>query len=666
MKKQIGLALSFVVIGSTLFSCNTYAKGKIVFNLNGGAFTDQTFSTDYLEGKAGEPIKIAIPDPVKADSYFVGWREKASDGSYRVINKRLSEDNNSYYYYPYGTDTFYAYFEPLTQIHFAFPDAPVVKNPTIVTPKLDAASFSVNVLNGYASKTLSSTDSLPTATADDYIFSYWYSQYPLVSSLDANQQKHYSEDKSQALGEYRFDSAFGTDYMSFPVVSAGDTFTLYAKWEANPVVTVHFNIADIADVSFPTPKYSSIEDKLADVFRTSLNIDFSKAGPYYYPADESHRFHGLYTHSDLTGAFYLDSKIGDASMDLYLKWDNQITLTLDYQGGTLENAGQAIFTTYYSGDVLGQVFYSDHKPMKAHADFVRYTLDGKDFDFATALPDQPTVTLKAVYDDYPTLTLAYDYPTSFTGTMLSGTTLIRSAGSSIAADLKALKGTDLQDTTVEAESFVTKDASGTVTEFTDTNMPNTDMTVYLTIDYKMLFSVYAYRMNGTAAETLPDVASITSYFGSDILVGTTVTHQILESSFGTDLRADVTSAGTTYCFDGFYSDDALASRFVFPIAPKTSHTDVPTFSIYRKFTQAIHLNFVASVDLTTPLKDAAGEALSLAVLPGGNPSDYAAKFAALLNTGGKTYKSLAVLENGSPVSLGSLLPTADATIVVTY
>ena len=105
--------LSAFIALSFLSSCSQGLTGRIYFDLNGGVFLDNSFSTNYLSGQSGTPVKVNIPDPYKEGYYFVGWREKTKEGSYREINKRRAEDGSAYYYYPYGSDTFYAYFEPL-------------------------------------------------------------------------------------------------------------------------------------------------------------------------------------------------------------------------------------------------------------------------------------------------------------------------------------------------------------------------------------------------------------------------------------------------------------------------------------------------------------------------------------------------------------------------
>jgi hypothetical protein len=107
-----GLLISLFLVG-----CKTTQKGRIYFVTNDGTITDKNFSTDYLEGVSGTPIKIELPKVVKTGYYFVGWREKDSQGNYRAITKLVAEDGSDYYYYPYGNDTLYAYFEPETTLH---------------------------------------------------------------------------------------------------------------------------------------------------------------------------------------------------------------------------------------------------------------------------------------------------------------------------------------------------------------------------------------------------------------------------------------------------------------------------------------------------------------------------------------------------------------------
>ena len=110
--KRIPVALT-ILFSLSLISCGK-AKGRINFVLNGGSFVSPAFSTEYLEGTAGERIEVEIPDCKKEGYFFVGWMEKDKNGKYRAIDKRISDDGkDSYYFYPYGSTTLYAYFEPL-------------------------------------------------------------------------------------------------------------------------------------------------------------------------------------------------------------------------------------------------------------------------------------------------------------------------------------------------------------------------------------------------------------------------------------------------------------------------------------------------------------------------------------------------------------------------
>ena len=108
--KKANLGLGLLFLSTLLPACRAGVTGRIYFDLDGGVFTDESFSTEMLVGDAGTPVEIKIPDPVKEGYYFVGWREKNSDGSYRQISKKLTSDGTLSYFYPYGNDTFYAYF----------------------------------------------------------------------------------------------------------------------------------------------------------------------------------------------------------------------------------------------------------------------------------------------------------------------------------------------------------------------------------------------------------------------------------------------------------------------------------------------------------------------------------------------------------------------------
>jgi hypothetical protein len=78
-------------------------------------------------------------------------------------------------------------------------------------------------------------------------------------------------DTTKTMGEYRFDKAFAaTDPMSFP----SGQVTLYAKWEADPTVTLHFNLDGIEDVTFQA-RNESLKDKVTAAIESALSTSYT-------------------------------------------------------------------------------------------------------------------------------------------------------------------------------------------------------------------------------------------------------------------------------------------------------------------------------------------------------------------------------------------------------
>ena len=166
MKRKASVVILSSVLSLSLFSCNNQSfSGTIVFDLNEGTFPS-SFNKTSLVGKPGDRIDASIiPDPTREGYEFVGWRTLVGD-HYENISFQIGEDGKEYTWYPYGTATWYAYFEPQVQIHFDLTDGTSERNASLVAPVRGAESFdSANgLLNGYTSKVIPSTEYLPTAT----------------------------------------------------------------------------------------------------------------------------------------------------------------------------------------------------------------------------------------------------------------------------------------------------------------------------------------------------------------------------------------------------------------------------------------------------------------------------------------------------------------------
>jgi hypothetical protein len=621
-----GLLISLFLVG-----CKTTQKGRIYFVTNDGTITDKNFSTDYLEGVSGTPIKIELPKVVKTGYYFVGWREKDSQGNYRAITKLVAEDGSDYYYYPYGNDTLYAYFEPETTLTF---DLSKALNAAFVSPKKNASDFSSGILSGYVNKTIPSVDYLPTASAEHETFQYWYTQYPLSKVKEAEGNvSYYVLDTTKTLGEYRFDKSFAaTDPMSFP----SGQVTLYAKWEADPTVTLHFNLDGIEDVTFQA-RNESLKDKVTAAIESALSTSYTASG-LFYPADtKAKKLAGLYYDAAFKYEASLDSPIFDSNLDLYFRWKDAIVVTLDFAGGKAQEVSSVVLDGYYGGDILPESVLTTYKPTKENATFETYTYNGKEFIFdGTLLPDQD-VTLLATYRENPTLTLAYQYPSDYAGVKLTDiTTKIYPEGASIATALSSFRAS-LTDPLLEDQGLVMVSADGQEKTATLETMPATDTKIVLKIAEKEKVTLTTY----TAADTaLAGVEDVVSYAGSR--------ESVSIATLGTDLAKDLTLESTTYVYDGLYSDAALTAR-VTTLSGKASQTALPTLTLYRKETVGIQLTFLAKAD-----NSLIGTCY---VIPGREYVAFKDRIEAVIGTD----KTL-TLQDGTPLS--TLLPQTDTTLLV--
>ncbi len=611
--------------------------GRITFELNGGSFPD-SFGTTYIEGESGTAILTEIPDPSKDGYYFVGWREKAKDGSYRIINKRTDKDGKSYYFYPYVNDVFYAYFEPLSTITFDLTIGEDVAS--LVAPKVDSSSFQDGKLNGYASKKLLSLDYLPTVSVAEgghLTFDSWYTKYPLKGVTDENGQKHYSLDITGEPGEYEFDRSFGTDNMSFPI-SDDNNFVLYAKWTVDPTITVHYNLDGVEDSVFQGRNNISsvLISEMLEKTGIDLNVDNQD---YFYTSDKKKRFKGFYLDSELKSRFNLTSTIADINIDLYVGWDVQVTVTLDYNGGECDGKDTEVFADeYYSGDILGEEFLANHTPTALEKDFVSYQLDGVDFNLAKDDLPNNDITLVAVYDEYPTLKLHYDYPEYYTGTKLSDSESKIKSGSDIFSLLQEFRDA-CTDTELVVIGFYKLD--GTVKKDLNSEyMPSEDTDIYLQLNYRP-YVEYEVYLNAASNYERQEAYSEKVYLSDG---------DIIDMTYLEDRTKSISKDGETYLFDGFYTDETFTSNVLFPLSLSSSHGMVVSRTLYQKMTKAIDISFV---------EKSTGEAIGIVkVLPGSKIVD-SKETATLLGTYSKL--TLVVDDNEKTTSY---FPTTSSTIYV--
>lgn len=635
MKKKYFLVSILTMSSFLLPSCSNAYTGKIIFDLDGGVFLDEDFSTNFLVGEAGSPITQTIPIPYKEGYFFVGWREKKKDGSYRTINKRLSEDGNEYYYYPYGIDTFYAYFEPLVTIHFDLGEGK--EKGKIIAPKYENENFSIDTLSGYASKTIASTDYLPSVDASEMHlnFEYWYSKYPFTISTDKNNIEHYSLDTTKSEGVYRFDKGTFQNNMEFLL----EDITLYANYTQDPTITIHYNIDGMENYSFLAK--DSVEDELINDMKEKFNIDYSISSEnYYYPNDtKDYRFAGFYLDEKFTQVFFISSPIYTSSFDLYLKWNKKINLTLDYNGGKVDSKEKETISSYYSDDILGLDFYSSHIPSKDDGTFINYIdEESKIFDLRfDALPSND-LTLKATYQDYPILTLNYDYPSNYTGEKLDAIKYQIAPFKSITDVLKEFKDA-LNEEKFIGKYFYTLSTDNKKITYQSDEMLDVDLTLYLQVDYVATLNIITYTNESGNYLIDEEISPISVSFKE----GQNLTSQDIPS-----LEDEIIIDDNHYLYDELYIDSSLNQTVTFPLYKESNHNEIPILTLYRKMTKGIKLTFIYEGETD--------EIGSLYVIPGSDISKYVDEINALVGN----YESLSIDDK----TITSLLPFKDSTIVV--
>lgn len=561
------LSLSLPVLPS----CSMSMKGTINFDLNGGYFLDESFSTKSLTGDSGTPVFIDIPNPIKEGYYFVGWKEKNSSGEYVVINKRLHDDGTSYYYYPYGEDTFYAYFEPLVTITFD-----PIDDISLTSPKYESENFSSidNTLNGYSSKSILSTDYLPSVDASSIHknFQYWYSEYPLVEVVDENKVTHYKIDTSQEKGIYQFDKAF-KGYMQFLL---DENITLYAYYTLDPRVTVHMNIEGVEDYSFYGK--GDIEGELIEMMSEKFSIDYSlDTDRYYYPNEtKDYRFDGFYLNDSFTSRFSLSSSIGDYDFDIYLKWNKRVTLTIDLNGGNINGQETYVINDYYQEDKLSDETFFANIPIKEHSTFIEYTYNGAPFSYKRDSLVDSEMTLIATYEDDLVLTLKYDYPDLYSNQKEENKFYYKKGDSIDTNQLDEFKLAIIDDNLITGEFYILDE------ENNKCNIPTSiddDLTIYLTLNYRSKMNVISILSDGSEEEK---TLHFPSYDGIEIL-----------NSYSdiTDYDLKIEKEGNTFLYDGLYLDKELISPLILPISFTPNQEESKIINIYRKMTKAINITF---------------------------------------------------------------------------
>lgn len=559
-------------------SCQSTQVGtiKLIFDSN-ISFVDASYNSKELKGPSGTKIENGLPDMKQEGYYFIGWREKDSNGNYRAISKLKDADSDaSYYYYPYGTDYLYPYFEKEVKITF---DAGV--NSTIVEPATKTTGYDDNYLNfkGYTNKTISSTNFLPTATKEHARFQYWYTTKKIVKVNNAEGGGyHYALDNASETGVYRFDTAFGTDNMKF----LDNSFTLYASWEDDPYVTLNFGLDGIENYKFQAYD-ENIEDKLKDAIKTRLNVEYTDNGLFY----QDKKLAGIYLDPEFTKLTSLDIEVSSYDLSLYMKWLTKADVTLDYNGGTFQGQASTKLDGYYDTDTISKETLDQYVPTKENATFTGWELDGETF-----VPGQTTISktavLKAVYDDNPSLSVTYIYPIGYEGSLEGKITHEYKLGDDISSFIKGMENSSLLE---EGEHFVGVYQATNQTEESDLSQMNfVPVTSYLMPKDN---TRYFISIGVDEKVTLKDVIDgILSEEGNTKFFSNIDTVNL--EAFEANPKADVGDK----IFDGLYSDQNCTNRIVsdrngttYALTDRARKWYSSGSTIYRKRTTGVMLTF---------------------------------------------------------------------------
>ena len=676
MNKKASLVILSSLLSLSLFSCDNSMMATITFDfsLSGGSFPGANLTT--LEGRPGDKLYFdQIPEPVLNGYRFVSWLTLRGN-KYEAIKYQVDPDDQNkreYTSYPYGKVTWYAYFEPELTLSFDLGDG--VDNGKIIAPVnvLDDGAFDSqdNTLNGYTTLSIPSVDYLPTATADNMTFQYWYTEYPLMAKADEKTgMTHFVLDTTAEKGEYRFDTGFATagilgSGMEFPKID-GENLTLYAKWQEDPYVLIHYGLEGVeddvayveklSDGSFETPAQAVLS-----AFEETLGIDLTDDGEKTIQ-DGAKRFAGLYLDEEFTEGFAINetTPISGNVLDIYVKWDDRLDLSFDYGDGLVDGKDrEEIDGQYYVGDVLGQDFLAAHSPSKENSTFVGYQLNGEQFDIVSTplpKPDDGSSSLHftASFDDYPELSLVLNYPGSKEDVSLFPSYF--QAGTSIETIVRNAIG-EIEDGYAFAglTSVPTSEVGKTEPEeFGLLFMPEEDTTLYVNIGYPLEVNVHdCFGVYG--GSYTQDAADVTKHlFGASLDSEGNFVPQSFDVS---TLRYSEESRewnGLTYFFDGLFLDDGFQTPFI--LGASSISTEAPVvMDVYQKFTEGITLELVDDNDVLG----------SFEVLPNSRVDDsFYEKVQKVLPEFTPEEYDLYIVVDGEDYLLQTFLPTTDQTIVV--
>lgn len=639
-KKQVCLALLSTLM---VTSCQSVQTGTIKFEFDKTkiSFVDPSYNSYELKGQSGTKIENGLPDVKQEGYYFVGWREKDSNGNYRAISQLKDESTNeTYYCYPYGTDILYPYFEKEVKITF---DCGV--NGKLVAPTNLSNDYTASIYSGYTNKVIYSTNFLPTASKENSRFQYWYTTKKIVKVNNTEGGGyHYALDESSEDGIYQFDKAFGTDNMTF----LDSDFTLYAYYEDNPYVTLNFGITGINDYTFQAYD-ESIETKLREAIKSTLNVDYTDDALYYPANNPTKKLSGIYLDQEYTKSTSLDIKVSNSDLNLYMRWNDRTTVTLDFNGGNYNGETTKVLDNYYIDDVVSKSDLDNYVPTKENATFVGWKLE----DGTTVTPDHTTVTknmvIKAIFDDNPVLNVTYIYPVGYSKSSKTVTTEKFKAGENVKSYILSLMDDSLLS---EGEHYNGLYQATNNTESSSLNEKNyvAVTSPYMsstTTNYYISVAVDEKVTLKTIKDGTVESAETSKYFSK--------TDTVKLEEFGLGLDQD----DGDLIYDGLYQDQACTKKIV---SNRTGSTYDLTDSknkyykgdstVYRKMTTGVMFTF----------KNLSGEEIGSATfIPGKRVSDNDVK-SRMLSKFNITYTNFYEDENASKEI--TTIPTTSKTIYV--
>ena len=588
--KKFGPVLFSIFVSSC---SNLSSTGTIHFVLEEGAtFADPNFSTSFITGESNSIIINGLPQAKKEGYYFVGWREYIN-GSYQFLQTRLITDSTSPFYgqevylYPYGSTTLYTYFEPEETIVFDL-NLGEEFEPKIVAPSIQNRDFNIDTktLYGYEKKEFSSKNYFPTATCLNKTFSYWAIEYPLEESIDPNTKRtFFTVNYNGEQGLYNFFDFFKTaQSFSFPrLTDERNSLTLKAIWIDNTNVNIHLGLDDLTSSFFA--QNQNIYSNIIESIETNLGpITYNEKQEIFIRNNE-YKLIGCFLDSDYTYEFPISSNISEVSLDLYLLWGKKISVTLDYNGGTLNGETSSSFSLY-GYEKLPLESYLEF-PTKEATYFKYYQYEDEKVNLSTFTLPNEDIILTASYTSFPTLVLSYQFPESYNYDLeeYKDVEITLHGGSDISSYLtsfvnKINTSQDYLDDKIEYD-FLQSKVNEEITEFTSTLMPGKSTLVFLQIYHSSKINLVSVNSDDNSILRTDSLGYLKSSFTN-----------IPIKNLYPNLYTDGSTISSDYVYQGVYFDSLLSVKNTEEtISGERSNNEIE-INIYRKLTHGSLYEFL--------------------------------------------------------------------------